>query len=224
MFPVGRKNVHEVCIDIDPVTQEDVTSDSGYLSLFEPRWALKHQVADILHDEFEWSKLMFIDADCTVTRELEPFFEGVEDLCVCRERGQVITKSQFNCFLTDEEMNSLEIEGINSGVFVITRDVSRDFFKKWAQAEDTVEKRRRCCTDQAAFNRVILDSDYKIRDIGESVSMPFHTDHSKISDLRSSITHWVGLSGPEKTRHSFGLLMQTYYFDHNLTLFNLLEN
>lgn len=221
IFRLGRHNVYEEGLDL--IEHDSKFTVENLLATAEQRWALKHRVSEILLNEYEWDRLLFLDADTLVTRPIHQLFLGDFDLAIYREPRQNISNSSFNCFLSDFEMQNLKIEGVNSGIFCVDRSIAKCFFNKWAQVERTKELRRRCCTDQAALNRVLLDHSYKTIDISHCVSMPFHTDGSKFVSPASSITHWIGAVGLLKVKSSFGLFMETYFFDPNMTLFHLLE-
>jgi len=221
LFRLGRPQVSEEGINL---VDHDLFITSDNIEVVpEQRWSLKHRVSSILLDEFEWDRLLFIDADCLVTGSLEGIVNGDFELAVYREPNQCITQYNFNCFLTEEEVQTLQVEGINSGIFCIDRSIAKDFFEAWGDAERQLGHRRRSCTDQAAFNRVVLDHNYKLHDFSHLVSMPFHTDQSRRSAAGTCITHWVGAAGFQKLKASFGLFMETYFFDPSLTFFNLLE-
>ncbi|MBE2284529.1 MAG: hypothetical protein IAE77_13820 [Prosthecobacter sp.] len=213
LFLFPREQVKEESIDFDEV---------GDLSV-EAIWSLKHRLVNILLEN-SWQRLIFFDADCLVLKSLDPILNAQWEVLICREPGQSIVESQFNCFLSDSEMNTLKCDGINSGVFGVQRGVAEDFFRRWSASEKSVERRRRLCADQASLNRVILDTNYCLFDCGPLVSMPYHPG-IKSSNLRQRcISHFVGAVGQEKLRAAFGLFMGTYFFDSRLTLFNLLES
>lgn len=224
LFPLGRTNVHEEFIDVDFDAAPGAGKEGDTLDVLEKRWALKHKVAEILQEEHEWDRLLFLDADCLVTRPLAPLIEGDWQLAIYREPGQTITEDQFNLFLTDSEMNTLSHEGINSGVFCVDRSIAREFFSQWAAAETLPQLRRRCCLDQAAFNRVVLDNNFVLHDFSPQVSMPLYTDKSRATASGAVVAHWVGGSPAQKLQGSFGLFMETYFFDPSLVFFNLIEN
>lgn len=219
IFPLGRSSVREERID---VSQSASHAGQMTISKIEARWSLKHQVSSILHRDYDWQRLLFLDADCLVTGPLSSLVEGEWELAVYREPGQTVNSDQFNCFLTDDEMNNLTSEGINSGAFCVDRSVSEAFFRAWASAERLPPQRRRTCSDQASLNRVVLDHDFQLHEFSAFVSMPFHTDTTK--RFGTVVTHWVGGSEMRKLQASFGLFMETYFFDPSVTLFNLLES
>lgn len=221
LFKSRREGLFEMGVDLpeDPGT---ITEDT-VLTVPEQRWALKHRVSSILLEEFSWDRLLFIDADCLVVGPLGPVFEGDFELAVYREPRQPMTRLSFNCFLTEEEMSGLNVEGINSGIFCMDRSVAPDFFSSWEEASARKEQRTRACTDQAALNRVVLDKGYRLKEFGNLVSMPYHTDMGRCAESGKSIIHWIGLTGYGKLQASFGKYMEKYLFDPSLTLFNLME-
>jgi hypothetical protein len=223
LFPLGRSNIVEERIEID-VDGSIQTATSFHSEQYERRWSLKHQLSEVLIGDYEWDKLLFLDADCLVTKPLNPIFEGDWELAIYREPGQRIAEPQFNCFLTDEEMEQENVEGVNSGVFCVHRSIAERFFNAWRAAEELQVTRRRCCLDQAALNRVLLDESFVTKDIGSLVAMPFHTDRYRSDSCSATINHFVGALGQQKLRASFGLFMESYFFDPNLTLYNLIEN
>ncbi len=220
LFSLGRPNVCEEYIDFNSPQKNGGLDDEAER---ERRWSLKHQVASILHEEYEWQKLLFIDSDCIVTGSLDCFFLGDWQLAIHREYGQLVSSLQFNYFLSDHEIENATDFGVNSGVFCVDRSISSEFFLDWAKAEKLRSTRHRCCLDQAALNRVVLDAKFSLHDCSDLVSMPFHVNNALPAVRRSVITHWVGATGYRKLKASFGLFMETYYYDPSLTLFNLLE-
>ncbi len=222
LFRLDRSRVSEVPIDL--VDHPPILTGGDFTPILEQRWALKHRVAAILLNEYEWDRLLFIDADCLVVGPLDEMMAGDYELAVYRERNRKITQMSFNCFLTDDEMNSAEVDGINSGIFCVDRSIARSFFTAWEEAETRTEQRFRWCTDQAALNRVVLDHDYALKDLTHLVGMPYNTDDTR-HDLESgkSIIHWVGQTGHRKLKASFGLFAEAYLFDPSLTLFHLME-
>jgi hypothetical protein len=217
LFQFPRSAVAEERIELNDIEGEEAAGTTR-----EDRWRLKHQVAPILF-EYEWDRALFIDADCIVTGSLDPFFEGAWELAVYREPGKPVTSDQFNCFLTEAEMEVLKGEGVNSGVFCIDRSVAEEFFLSWAEAEKQEVTRDQSCLDQAALNRVVVDGKFVLGDCSQHVSRPLYTDTSARHRWNAPVVHFVGAMEAEKMKAAFGLFMETYYCDPSLTLFNLLE-
>lgn len=222
LFQLGRPQVSEIALDLEG--QPGCFQKENDVPVAEQRWALKHRVADILLQEYEWDRLLFIDADCLAVRPLDEIFAGNFHLAVYRERNRPVNQMHFNCFLSEEEMNTLAIDGINSGVFCVDRSIAASFFAAWGEAEKLVEQRFRWCTDQAALNRVVLDHDYNLKDLTSLVGMPYNTSDTRNEvEFGKSIIHWVGAAGEQKLKVSYGLFAETFLYDPALTLFNLME-
>lgn len=222
LFQLGRPRVSEVAVGLEG--HPGCFERENDVPVAEQRWALKHRLSEILLQEYEWDRLLFIDADCLAVRSLDECFAGDFQLAIYRERNRPVTEMHFNCFLSEEEMETLAIDGINSGVFCVDRSIAEPFFAAWGKAETQAERRFRWCTDQAALNRVVLDHDYRLKDITGLVGMPYNTQDTRHEvEAEKSIIHWVGAAGEQKLKVSYGLFAETFLYDPALTLFNLME-
>ncbi len=216
LFLLQRAGIIEYPLDVENVTGDGMSFHP------EKTWALKHLVANLLH-EHDWDRCYFIDADAIVLENLEPLFLGDWEVAVCREPGRALTRPEFSKFLTLSTHNASDLEGINSGIVGVDRSVSERFFATWTENETNLKCDERACTDQIALNQLTLENNFQLFDVGHLISMPFHTDLLWGRPKRVLLEHMVGAIGHEKLKRSFGAFMETYYYDPTVTLFNLLE-
>ena len=64
-------------------------------------------------------KVIFLDCDTLVLRNIDHLLEGDWDVAYQPEKGSRITTSQFSCFLTDEERATMNEPGVNSGTIAV---------------------------------------------------------------------------------------------------------
>jgi hypothetical protein len=208
MFALPRSNVTE--FDLGTLEATD----------YQNPWLQKALIGRELLEECEWSTLLFLDADCLVTRSLSDMLSGEWDICCPRETGHSIAEIQFSGLLSDIEKQSASQFGFNSGVVAVNRRSAPEFFDRWIKANVQSRSVRACCGDQPALNRVMLDSSFRHKDIADYVSLPYHLGRRNTAP----ITHWVGLSGQDKIPASFGAYMSSFFLDSAMTLFNILEH
>jgi hypothetical protein len=219
LFMVPRMGVTEVRLDL-PRPARDVT-DFAMLAQ-----SCKHAVLRRIKTE-HYEKVMFLDSDCVVLRNIDHFFKGDSELRVFPEPGTKIQDDSYCGYLGKAETRSLRREGMNSGTWVVAADRFGDLLTRWRKTE-LLRLRQKChLREQSAFNRVVLDWDGKVSELplGE-IALPLCNrllSHYRVYS-NSAIVHAAGGDGVTfKLRFLFSTFMGAFLFDPQLAFFNIME-
>lgn len=199
----------------------------------EYSWCWKYKVREVI-DASRHDKVLFLDADCLVLRNIDHLLEGPWDIAFQPELALNIDSPQFSCFLTDGEKATLKRPGVNSGTLAVRGAIFQEAMAEWERIDMSEPPQPRGCSDQGSWNRLLLDHttaglnprEAKWRAVrferGE-VQFPIYLD-PKWSDYKhAAIVHCLGGDTRDKLRFMFGLYMGTFFFDDSSTLVNLLE-
>lgn len=214
LFLVERRGLEEVFIE---------TPALHGAAGAEYSWEWKYRVAERI-DAAQYDRILFLDCDCLALRNLDHLLEGDWDIAYKPEPGLRITLPQFNCFLTEEELGSLWSDGVNSGTFAVRGSRFHEVMREWERIDQSEPCRKRTCSDQASWNRLLLDTPLKIRPFpaGEVV-FPMYLD-PRFSDYHhGALAHNLGGTIIEKVHFTFGLYMQNFYCDPTAMFLQFLE-
>ena len=215
LFPVARAGLEEVQID---------TKDFAGVADQENAWRYKFRVRHLL-DVRGYDKVIFLDADCLALRNVDHLFEGDWDIGWYPEPGRSVTLPQFHCFLTDAEMQRLQSrQGANSGTLAVRAEHYHAVMEEWERIDLGPTERTRECSDQASWNRLLLDTKLKKHrfERGE-VLFPLFLHPSYHEWKNAALVHGIGGTTREKMRFLWGLYMQTFFYDDAGTMLNMLE-
>jgi hypothetical protein len=216
LFPVGRPGLVEVELNTD---------DYHSYRDEQEAWRYKFRVREYL-DVKGYDKVVFMDADCLALRNIDHLLEGDWDIAYQPEGAdRKLTMEQFNCFLTDDEMRTLKGRlGVNSGTLAVKAEHFHTVMEAWEAIDLGPTNRRRNCSDQASWNRLLLDTPLKkhIFEPGE-ILFPLFL-HSNYHDWKNAaVLHSLGGSVQEKQQFNFGVFMQKFFWDPQGIMMRLLE-
>lgn len=155
-------------------------------------------------EAYDW--VLFMDCDMLVTAPLDAWFETQDDIRYAPEDALGIQCGQFNGYLTDEELATLQRPGINSGTFLIRGGLFHEVMERWETLHEQPTLRHREAHDQPAWNRLMLDTQFATG-MFRSPSLTFvNIERDFFALLRSPVVHFCGMSTVEKT-----VLMQALY-------------
>ena len=212
---MARAGLEEVHID---------TKDFAGTADQQNAWRYKFRVRHLL-DVRGYDKVLFLDADCLVLRNIDHLLEGDWDIGWFPEPGRSVTLPQFHCFLTDAEMKLLKgRQGANSGTLAVRAERYHELMAEWERIDTGQAQRRRECSDQASWNRLLLDTNLRKRrfERGE-IQFPLFLHPSYHEWKNAALLHAIGGTTREKMRFLWGAYMQTFYFDDAGTMLNVLE-
>ena len=214
LFLVERKGVEEVYIE----TPELHESKGAEYS-----WCWKYRVADRIEAE-KYDRILFLDCDCLALRNIDHLLEGDWDIAYKPEPGLQISRGQFSCYLTDDEMESLRCDGVNSGTLAVRGSRYREVMREWERIDSSETTRPRTCSDQASWNRLLLDTPLKIRPFPErEVQFPMYLDPLFPAYSKAALAHNFGGNMVEKVQFTFGLYMQNFYCDPSALFLQFLD-
>src|SRR5690606_33082719 len=106
-------------------------------------------------------------------RDVEHLFAGDADLLVQPERGRSMRDSAvFNGYLDLEEAGDppprsrngwLGRDGINAGTFAVRGEKFAEVMAEWRHIYESGPPRHADFRDQTAFNRLLLDTDLRVK-------------------------------------------------------------
>jgi hypothetical protein len=219
LFMVARAGVQEVEVKLP----RKLPRGGGFVALAQ---SFKHEVAARI-DTTPYDKVMFIDSDSVVLRNIDHLLEGAWDLAVYGEEKTSIL-DYVHAFLRDGERERLVGQGYNSGTFAVRASLFRELLRSWQTVENGPPQARVGLREQQAFNRVVLDWTGEIKEWSpRDIALPFcireHAPHAVY--CRAAIVHAASgdHSVDDKLRFLFGLFSSVFLFDTQLSLFNLME-
>jgi hypothetical protein len=185
----------------------------------------KHAVtAQIPTSQYE--KVMFIDCDAVVLRNIDHLFAGTWDFAVTTEVNTQIRHLPYGGYLTPRERKNLIRPGFNSGTWAVSARRFKKLLRWWREVE-MKPMSGRFLREQSAFNRVALDWDGIRHEWPRSeVALPMVAGNLQTYGEFSSaaIVHMAsGAPADYKLRFLFGMYAATFLFDPQLALLNILE-
>ena len=198
----------------------DVYKRQGYAASF------KYLAAEYVNSSM-YDRVLFVDCDCLIVKSINQLLGG-SGIRFAEEEGLSIQSPPFNGYLTDQEMDTLKVNGINSGVWSVPGSEHATLSKEWEHWNTS--KRRRGDPfgwwEQPAWNRVVLDSKVSSEPIEASaIAYPVFKPYT-ISELdRAAIHHFCGPKMPvtRKLECMIGLYMKTFYGDAAPFVLDFLE-
>ena len=146
LFRLERKGIEEIYLP---------TPELHGLSGAEYSWCWKYRVRDYLKCE-RYEKVIFLDCDTLVLRNIDHLLEGDWDIAYQPERELPITRPQFSCFLTDKELETLKCSGVNSGTIAVRSEILQEVMTEWDRIDTGPTTRERNCSDQGSWNLISL--------------------------------------------------------------------
>lgn len=175
-------------------------------------------------DTTGYDKVMFLDCDCLALRNLDHLLAGDWDIAYKPEPGLRIGLAQFSSFLTDAELKDLWCDGVNSGTLAVRASRFHEVMAEWERIDMAAPPRKRICSDQASWNRLLLDTKLKIRPFPEGeIVFPMYLNPRFPDYHKAALAHNLGGSLIEKIHFTFGLFMQNFYCDPSGLFLDFLE-
>ena len=220
LFPVGRPGVKEIYCNVKPwisTKKEDV--EECLRESLKWRFLARNYI-----DASEYNFICYLDSDCLALRNLDHLFDGDSDILIQRETGRKINDPVFNGYLSKNELSHLTQDGINAGSIAVRGTLFQEFMEEWENVYNSQPSVHERFRDQTALNRLLLDTQLRVRPFerGE-IRFPFHLD-IKYSDYRSAaLLHMVGEGQTEKIDLAFAFYMASFYNDGRGLFLDFLE-
>jgi hypothetical protein len=214
LFLVAREGLEETFIP---------TPELHGIAGAEYSWCWKYRVAPLI-DTSSYDKIAFLDCDSLALRNPDHLFQGNWDIAYKTEPGLRIICPQFSCYLSDEEMTTLWCDGVNSGTIIVRASRFHEVMQEWERIDTAEPPRARHCSDQASWNRLLLDTKLKIRPFPEGeVQFPMYLNSLFKDYHKAALVHNLGGDIVEKVHFTFGLYMQNFYCDPTALFLQFLE-
>jgi hypothetical protein len=190
-----------------------------YLDTRHEGWAesmcWKWKVAQYI-DASKYDVIAYFDCDCIALRNIDHLFTGDWDILYQPERHWTVTAPPYHCFLTDLEMKTLKRPGINAGTFAVRASKYHEVMKQWAEIDSGPALQPRTCADQAAWNRLLLDTKLRKRPFerGE-IQFPFLDEKAWMDYREAAVLHAAGghPHAEKKLHFLYGMYAQTFHVD-----------
>ena len=160
----------------------------------------------------KYEKIMFVDSDCIFVRDPSSLLAQECDLMYSLESWSVITDSWHNGYLTDQEMSSLKLPGINSGVWWVRGEHYIALMKEWKTVNRSAERRKQASTDQSAWVRVLLDTQLRALPFSPAVvRYPFYERMTLTEMDHAALLHFAYVGERcDKVAHMIGFFTRAY--------------
>ena len=219
LFQVARAGVREIVLDV-PASALSGDDLAGYAR------SAKHAAATHI-DAATFGKILFIDCDAIVLRNIDRLLAGDWDFACFAEPGTCIQEDAYSGYLWHHERGTLVREGVNSGTWAVAGSRFQEFIRRWREVESRMPARFDGFREQSAFNRVALDWDGPLHTWPHrTIALPLcnHTLAGYRGYIAADILHAAGGDGVDyKLRFLFSAFAATFLFDSQLTLFNIME-
>lgn len=218
LFMVARQGVREV--------RMEVPARAGKNGGFVPyAQSCKHAVAGHI-DAAAYDRVMFIDCDSVVLRNIDHLLAGDWELAVFPEQGSDIHEFCWGGYMTRHERKNLAREGLNSGTWAVAGAHFHELLRQW-RAVEKKRMTRKGLREQSAFNRVALDwagavKVWPHREIAlplVAANLVCYHDYSQTAIVHAA----SGAPVDYKSRFLFGIFAGTFLFDTQHLLLNTLE-
>ncbi len=176
-------------------------------------------------DPTGYDKVVFFDADCLALRDVSALLDGRWDIAYYPEPGSHAGERFFNCFIDDDERGHLAQPGVNGGVLAVRAELFEKVMARWERIHDGPAPREKFFADQAALTRLIIETRLKKRALGRAdLATPFSYDPRAQDYFAATLVHLAGSNNlDEKLRFMFGLYLNTFFFDPQALLLQVLE-
>jgi hypothetical protein len=219
LYLVPRAGVREVLIPLP----DQGARDHAFVAAAQ---SCKHLLVGQL-DAAHYDKVMFIDCDAIVLRNIDHLLVGDWDLAVFSEMRSEIQHLSYGGYLNPRERETLNRAGYNSGTWAVSGARLEEFLRRWQQVDARPPNIGACLREQSAFNRVVLDWDGRIHEWPRpEIALPFCWPNLTRYDnySRAAIVHAAsGYFVEDKLRFLFGLFASNFLFDPQLAWFNTME-
>jgi hypothetical protein len=219
LFMVSRQGVREVQLDV-------AEAGENPLEFMGRAQSHKHAVASHI-DTTSYDRIMFIDCDAVVMRNIDHLLAEPDELMVFSEPGTRMQTHAYGGYLAEWERMSFDREGFNSGTWAVAAPRFGELLARWRAAETRTPADPGCMREQSAFNRVVLDWDASVavwphREIAlplcNSHAASYH-DYTNAAIVHAACGHDLDL----KLRFLFSVFAGAFLFDPQMLLFNILE-
>lgn len=172
-----------------------------------------------------YDKVLFLDCDCLVLRNLAPMLRGDWEIAAYAEPGSKAGSRWFGCFINEDDVGRGSQQGVNGGVLAVRADRFHEVAAEWERINFGPSPRPKFFADQAALTRLIIDTPlrkhiYSRLEIGTPYSYSMHPDEY----FKSYLVHLAGAGEVrDKLRFMLGLYVNTFFFDQHVTLLHLLD-
>ncbi len=220
IFLIPRVGIQEIFVETEPLCDQALADEAK-------RW--KFRAREVL-DIQRFDVIAFLDVDCLALRKVDVLFEADDwDILFQREAGRGIQDDVFSSYLTRQEMESLNCDGVNSGTWATRATVYPAIMEEWERISERAPMRDLPWRDQPGWNRLLLDSSrhgWQLRPFTEgAIKFPLHLDRDKdwLCYRESVILHCLGARDVDKLQFMYGIYMQTFFHDPQGTIPNLLD-
>ena len=201
-------------------------------------------MAGLIENPDQYDKILFLDCDSLVLRNIDHLLEGDWDIRYQPERGSLMQGRKFNAFLTAEELAgaAAKRDGANSGTLAVRGSRFYEVMEEWQGIDETEPLRDSGLRDQASWNALLLRAvaeggapgavlenppalpASKIQPFpaGE-VQFPGYLDPAYQSYSKAALTHNILPDTKEKIEFTFGLYVRTFFCDPTGLFFSMLE-
>jgi hypothetical protein len=222
LFLVERKSLEEIYIETPPLQGRTGA---------EAAWCWKYRVAPLIPHPEQYDRVLFLDCDCLVLRNLDGLLAGDWDVRFQPERGKPGNGPSFNAFLSDAEMNVAGgREGVNSGTLAVRGSQYREVMEAWREIDESNPRRSTGFRDQASWNALLQRHSFTETPRWRAepfpdgeIQFPGYLDPDYTSYRRAALTHNILPDSRQKAQFTFGLYMQTFYFDPTGLFLSMLE-
>lgn len=201
VLPRKHPHVHELLLDVN------------LQAPWQELVAWKYRVRDRLKLS-GFGKVLFLDCDCLVLRNIDDILFGTWDIYTAAEPGRLV-EAPFNGYLTDREMERLKDRpGLNSGNFGVRASRFVEVMAAWERIDASPPNRPSHNRNQHSWNRLLLDTRLRHRNFATGqIQFPF-LHRAVYSDYRkAAIVHAADRSPREKLFLLYGLWAETFGLD-----------
>jgi hypothetical protein len=177
-------------------------------------------------DTSEYDQIFYIDCDCLALSNPADRLSSEKEISCAAESWGRITDNPFNSYLTDQEMSTLQLPPINSGVLRIKATSFARLMGKWEDIYTSPRLRQGGFVDQPSWVRLVLDEGEAVEHWkpGQLIRYPLAEAMHVNAYKHAVILHYCGLHGQERLDHMISDYIRLYQPDCLASLARMLDS
>ncbi len=216
LFPTGRRNLTEVRVDDLGKTGKDLAEFACVLKFRASQWITKPE---------KFERILFLDCDCLVLRDLKPLFQCNGEVCWMAEKEPVKTWHGYRGYFTPQELRRLTGPGSNSGTWCVSGDVYENVCETMREiATDGYKQKDPFWGEQPAWNKLLHMRRFKTKCFpAGQIQLPMYV-HTKYDDYCQAIVlHYAGTKALHKVQAMYGMYHGWFFGNLAPSLIDLWE-
>ena len=215
LFEHGRRNLEEISLDSTQISPAEIKRE-----ILNFKYRSRHFVP-----VERYEKIMFVDCDCLFLKNPDELFVGDAEIMFAEETWHNMTAAPFNAYLSEVEMQTLVVPGINAGFWRIAGHRYQEVLTEWERLDALPYVRGGGGPDQQSWNRLILDTKLRAKPFRYDVDVryPIMETRTAPAFAEASLLHYLNASRTRKVSYMFGDYMRHFHAETAPALLHFID-